>query len=115
MFSIVSILAEVGDKIPRLPVLVLWCAGISVLAWALGRKKRWLGLLTLPLAGFYAAVVTAEPLDRFVGPAIVRELGYSHSAVCFALAIIPFAIVVASFFERTSNQSPQPTPLKRRD
>lgn len=114
MFPIVFILAEVGDKIPRLPVLVLWCAGISLLAWALGRKKKWLGLLTLPLAGFYAAGVTAEPLDRFVGPAIVREAGYYYPVACFTLAIIPFAIVAVPFFERTPSHSSQPTPVNGR-
>lgn len=37
MFWIIPILAEVGDKVPRLTVLFLCCAGISVAAWTLGR------------------------------------------------------------------------------
>ena len=50
MLPLIPVLAEVGDKIPRLPVLFLWCAGVSLLAWVLGRKKKWFGLLALPLA-----------------------------------------------------------------
>jgi len=100
MLPLIPVLAEVRDKIPRLPVLFLWCAGISLLAWVLGRKKKWLGLFALPLAGFYAVGVTAEPLDPFVGPAIVREFGYYYPVVCFTFAAIPFAIIAAPFLRK---------------
>ena len=111
MFLITPVLAEVGDKTPRLPVLFFWCAGISLVAWVLGRKK---GLLVLPLAALYALGITAEPLDEFVGPAIVRELGYYYPIVCFVFAIVPFAIVIKPFLTERSNQTSQPTPVNRR-
>lgn len=115
ILSHIPVLAEVGDKIPRLPVLFVWCAGISLLAWALGRKKKWFSLLALPLAGLYAMAVTAEPLDRFVGPAIVREFGYYYPITCFAFAAIPFAVIARAFIAEASNQSPEPTsPFGRR-
>ena len=113
-FPAVPVLAEIGDKIPRLPVLVLWCVGICLLAWVLGRRTKWLGLLTLPIAFLYAIGVTAEPLDSFVGPAIIHELGYYYPFTCFALALIPFAIMAIPFFKTESNKAVQRTRFARR-
>jgi hypothetical protein len=105
----VPLLAEVGDKVPRLWVLGLWCAGITLLAWLLTRKRKWLVIIPLPLAAVFAVGVTHEPRDPFVGPAIIRELGYSYVTLCYLFAIAPFAMIAVLIIrsKKEPNQSPQ--------
>ena len=103
MFAIIPVLAEVGDKVPRLPILFLWSAVIVVLAWVLIRKKKWLALVPLVLAIFFAVVATQEPRDVFVGPAIIRELGYSYVAFCYLAAALPFAAIAFLIIRKNEN------------
>ena len=90
---ILPVLAEVGDKIPRLPVVFLWSAGISLLAWVLIRKRKWLAPLPGTIAVLFAFVATAEPRDEFVGPAIVQELGHGYAVLCYVASSIPILVI----------------------
>jgi hypothetical protein len=117
MHAFVPLLAEVGDKVPRLWMLALWCAGIALLAWVLTKKKKWLAIIPLPLAGFFALAATHETRDPFVGPAIIRELGYSYVVFCYFFAAIPLVVIVTLIFrsKKAPNQSPEPTSGLRPD
>src|SRR5436190_6507724 len=96
MHVIVPLFAEVGDKVPRLPVLFLWSAGIVLLVWALSRKMKWAAVIPLPLAILFALGSSQEPRDDFVGPAIIHELGYGYVLLAYVAAVLPF-IAIAVF------------------
>ena len=103
MFAFTLFLAEVGDKVPRLPVLFLWSAAIMVFAWALIRWKKWLAILPLFVAVCFAIGATAEPRDPFVGPAIVHELGYGYIAFAYLAAALPFIAIARLLLRRRKN------------
>ena len=115
MIAFISILAEVGDKVPRLPVVFMWSAFIALLAWALIRKKKWLAIIPGVLAGLFAVAATAETRDPFVGPAIVGELGYGYVGLCYFAAAIPIVVIVALLLRKETepNQSSQRNAMAR--
>jgi hypothetical protein len=94
MFPLVPVLAEVGDKVPRLPVLFLWSAALVLLARALIRKTKWLAILPIGFAVLFAVAATAEVRDPFVGPAIVGELGHSYVSLAYLSAALPFIAIL---------------------
>ena len=104
MFSFVPVIAEVGDKVPRLPILFLWTATIVLLAWVLIRKKKWLAVVPVGLGVIFAIGATAEARDPFVGPAIIRELGHGYIALAYLAAALPF-IAILSFVLRTNENA----------
>jgi len=100
MLSCVPVLAEVGDKIPRLPVLFLWSTALVLLSWALIKKTKWLAIVVLPMAALFAVGATQEPRDEFVGPAIVHELGFSYIILAHVAAALPFIAILALILRR---------------
>lgn len=40
MVAFILFLAEVGDKVPRLPILFLWSGAVTLLAWTLVQRKK---------------------------------------------------------------------------
>ena len=106
--------AEVADKEPARN-LFLFFGGLCVLAALPMRKSRWLAVIAIPVASLWAAVVwlfiQSEIRDPFVGPAILRELGYSYVVTAYASAIIPFIVILALFipWKNWPIKSPQPT------
>lgn len=94
------ILAEVADKEPPAWAFVA-CAVVCILAsWPLVRWKKWLAVVALLLAFLSAAFVLEEVRSPDVGPAIVRELGYSYVAIAYASAFAPFVFIVALLFRK---------------
>jgi len=88
------ILAEVADKEPPAWAFVV-CAVVCILAsWPMVRSKKWLAVVALPLAFLSAAFVLEEVRSPDVGPAIVRELGYSYVAIAYASALAPFVVII---------------------
>jgi hypothetical protein len=104
MFSLVPVLAEVSDKVTRLPVLFLWSAALVLLAWALIRKKKWLAILPAGFGALFAVAATAEVRDPFVGPAIITELGHSYVAFAYLSAALPF-IAILTFAVRKNEKA----------
>ena len=103
MSAFIAVLAEVGDKVPRLPILFLWSAVIVLLAWVMIRKKKWLAFVPLILAIFFAVGATQEPRDVFVGPAIIQELGYSYVVSCYLAAALPFLAITVLIIRKNEN------------
>lgn len=110
MIAITLLLSEVGDKVPRIPVVFFWSVAIVVLAVTVIRVKKWLAIVPGILAGLFAVAVTAELRDPFVGPAVVRELGYSYAALCYFAAAIPVVMIVALLSRRKAKARPMKPP-----
>lgn len=103
MLAVILFIAEVGDKVPRLPVVFLWSGAITLFAWILARQKKWFAMLALPFAILFGIAATAEPRDPFVGPDIIREFGYSYPLLAYLAAVIPLFAIVFFMFRRTKN------------
>jgi hypothetical protein len=95
------LLAEISDKMMSWPTLLGWNVGLIVLAWAIAKVARWLVVIPFLLAGVLALSAIDELRDRFVGPAVVHELGYGYVALSFLPVI--FVVVIAV---RTRKRSP---------
>jgi hypothetical protein len=105
------VIAEVSDKMLSWPALIIWVIVLVGLTWVLGRRKKWLLLIPLPVAWLFASGPFDEMRDPNFGPAVVAELGYSY----WAVSIIPIvAVSVVACLPKKPNQPPQPTPVNRR-
>jgi len=77
-----------------MPTLVVWNAVLVLAAWALAKKSRWLALIPFLFAAVLAFGALEEFRDPFVGPAMIRELGYGYAVLSF-LPLLAVAAVAA--------------------
>ena len=73
------VIAEVSDKMLSWPALIIWVIVLVGLTWVLGRRKKWLLLIPLPVAWLFASGPFDEMRDPNFGPAVVAELAQSVS------------------------------------
>lgn len=84
-----SILAEVMDKEPSGLWLVSCGAAIALVAAGATRYTRWALLVFGPLAVLGLCGLTSEIRDPFVGPAILREAGFSYIFIAWVSGLLP--------------------------
>jgi hypothetical protein len=96
------LLLEVMDKEPPLAQRALLYGALTVVGILLARKRWWLGLTVLPVVALFAFADVSELHDPFVGPAIVREAGWPHVVLWYALilASITVPVLTAAFVRR---------------
>ncbi len=86
------ILAEVADKLPRVPGL--WCTGIALgtVSFGLTCLWRWFAILVVPLSAWWIyAAVNEFVVDENFRVAVVAELGRPYPGHTIAAACLPFA------------------------
>jgi hypothetical protein len=88
------LLLEVMDKEPPLAQRAALYGVLTVAGVLLARKRWWFGLTVLPVIALFAFADVSELHDPFVGPAIVREAGWSHVVLWYALILASIAIPV---------------------
>ena len=110
------VIAEVADKEPPPWTFVLLTIGCVVVALPM-IKSKWAAVVAIPVALaasiFSAAFIWEEVGDPYVGPGIIRELGYPYVVSVYASAIIPPVLVAALLLQqrkKVPNNSPEPTP-----
>jgi hypothetical protein len=98
MVSVFSILAEVADK--EFSVATLWivAAILSAVAFALSRWRRWATIIALPPILIWIWFLLSEIHDRFVGPAILAELGRAYFVQTYLSALLPVAFLLAGLY-----------------
>jgi hypothetical protein len=102
------ILAEVADKEFTAATVVLSSLVAAAFGFGLVRLSKWLVPLAIIPAVLWALLVVPELNDRFVGPAILRELGPGYVALSYLSVICPF-IAIGIAFKRRPIQPPQTT------
>jgi len=115
MIPVLPIFAEVTDKEPSVWFFCACAFSCVLISWQLMKWKKWLAVVAVPLAILSAALVLEEVRNPDVGPAIVRELGYSYVVVAYVSAGAPFIAIMALLSRRKKepNQSLQPTRYAR--
>ena|ERR1043165_9527444 len=98
MVSVLPILAEVADK--EFSVATLWVvtAVLSAVAFALSRWRRWATIIALPPIFIWMWLLLSEIHDRFVGPAILAELGRGYFVQTYLSALLPVAFLIAGLY-----------------
>jgi uncharacterized membrane protein YhhN len=86
------LLFEVMDKEPRLAQRVILYSVLTVLGVLLAGKRWWFGLTVLPVVALFASADVSELSDPFVGPAIVKEAGWWHVVLWYALIMASIAL-----------------------
>ena len=112
MVSTFSILAEVADKEPTLAWLWAVAAILSVASFALCHWRRWAAVVAIPAAVIWIWILLREIHDRFVGPAILQELGRGYVIQTYFAAFMPSLFLVLGLVckrREPSNQTMQPT------
>ena len=98
LFSSTSVLlAEVMDKELSVPGLWGWAVLWMFAGFLATRYRCWLGLITLPVAAFLPAGALSEFYDPQVGPAIVREAGWTYGLHSYAALAVIFLGHVLGF------------------
>lgn len=92
------ILAEIADKMPTVPecVVVNFTAMALLLVAQLyiARFARWLRLLPVLVAGFWAYATSSEFLNgRFMTEAIFKEMGSRYAAEVVLLGFFPVTVL----------------------
>ena len=108
MVSTFSTLAEVADKEPTVVWLWTVTAIISAVSFALCRWRRWAAIITIPAAVIWISVLLPEIRDRFVGPAILQELGRGYVVQTYFAAFVPLLFLVLGLTYRRREPSNQP-------
>lgn len=108
MFLPTPLMAEISDKMMSWPALVVLAVGLSVAAWLLSRKGKWLVLIPLPLALWLAAGAIEEIRDASLAPAVIQELGYSYWVTSFVPLVA--VVVAAGASKKTPIQFREPAP-----
>lgn len=112
MVNTFPILAEVVDKEPTLTWLWTIAAILSAASFALCRWRRWTAVIAIPAAAFWIWLLLPEIRDRFVGPAILQELGRGYVIQTYLAAFVPLFFIVFGLLRKRrepSNQAVQPT------
>jgi hypothetical protein len=94
------ILAEVADKEFTATTVVVTSLVVSGLGYGLVRASKWLVPLAIIPAALWALLVVPELTDLFVGPAILRELGYGYVALSYLSVVCPFIAIGVAFKRR---------------
>lgn len=100
------ILAEVADKEFTATTVVAASLVVSLLGYGLVRARKWLAPLAAIPAVMWALLVVPELTDRFVGPAILRELGYGYVVLSYLSVICPF-ITIGIALRKAPTHPPQ--------
>lgn len=82
---------EVMDKEPELIELWLCYAALAVIGFGLTRFRYWLLAIVFPINVLLGLGWLTELHDRHIGPAILREAGYTYviqSYIAIALAVV---------------------------
>ncbi|MFL6597767.1 MAG: hypothetical protein ACJ8KF_07350 [Chthoniobacterales bacterium] len=93
MVSVFSTLAEVADKEFSVATLWLVAAAIAVASFALCRWRRWAAFIVLPVAAIWLWLLLSEIHERFVGPAILQELGHGYVIQTYVSAVLPLLFI----------------------
>lgn len=104
-------LAEVADKEPTLAWLWTIAAILSIASFALCRWRRWAAVIAIPAAALWLWLLVPEIHDRFVGPAILRELGRGYVIQTYFAAFMPVLFIVFGLLRKRrepSNHAMQP-------
>lgn len=107
------ILAEVADKEFTATTVVMASLVAAGIGYGLVRASKWLIPLALGPAAFWAFLVVPELNDHFVGPAIVRELGYGYVALSYLSVILPFVAIGVAFKRVPSTTDNDGATLRR--
>lgn len=100
------LLFEVMDKEPSLVVSLILYGGLGLAGYLLSRRRWWWGLLSLPIIAFFAWSDIGELRDPSVGPAILREAGYTYVVGWYALMVAGFALpIVSAVLKRSSTKA----------
>src|SRR6185503_13187780 len=97
MHTFTPILAEVGDKVPTIGAIWLGTALISIACLFASAWRRRTAFIALPLIALWGTIITLEPRDPFVGPAIIHELGRGYVAQAYIAAVIPLVFLAIGF------------------
>ena len=87
------------------PALWSWVIGITVLAWALIRKKKWFAVFPMPFALIFALGSIDTWRAPYIGPAVIHELGYFYLMLGFVPLIS--IIVLLCVVKKRANQALQ--------
>jgi hypothetical protein len=102
-------LAEISDKMPGVSVIWLISACLAAFAIACCRVSRWLYLLALPVAGYWAFGGYRELVaDSYFRDAVIMELGRNYwlQAVCSScLPLVGLLVWSIRDLRRGPNQS----------
>jgi hypothetical protein len=112
MVNTFSMLAEVVDKEPTLAWLWTVAAILAIASFVLCRWRRWTALFAGPAVVIWIWLLLPELHDRFVGPAILQELGRGYVIQTYLAAFGPlFFLVLGLSCKRRepSNQTLEPT------
>jgi hypothetical protein len=92
----VCLLFEVMDKEPPLVLGFILYGGLGLTGYLLSRRRWWWGLLALPVIAVFAWIDTSELRDPYVGPAILREAGYTYVVGWYTVMVAGFALPIVS-------------------
>ena len=85
-------LAEIGDKVPSLAVVAMVSVVIATVTFTIGRVRKWLVLVPLPLMMICNCIAVNELLDRSLSAAIKAELGTKYIVLGFAFWNSPYIL-----------------------
>jgi len=93
--SFIPILAEISDKLPGVPAI--WLISFCLAATAVGccRLSRWLYLLALPVAGWWAFGGYCEFVaDTYFRDAVLTELGRGYLIQAICASWLPLVVLL---------------------
>jgi hypothetical protein len=105
MVNTFSMLAEVADKEPTLAWLWTVAAILSIASFALCRWRRSAAVIAIPAAVLWLWLLLPEIHDRFVGPAILQELGRGYVIQTYLAAFVPVLFIVFGLLRRRREPS----------
>jgi hypothetical protein len=88
-----SMLAEVADKEFSVGTLWLIAAVLAAVSFVLCRWRRWAAFVVIPFAAIWLWLLLSEIHDRFVGPAILQELGRGYVVQTYVSAVLPLLFI----------------------
>jgi len=91
--SLPLFIAEVADKEFTATAVVVASLIAAGFGYGLTRVSKWLTPLAVAPAVVWTLMVVPELNDRFVGPAILRELGYGYVVLNYVSVVFPFVAV----------------------
>ncbi len=92
------VLAEVADKEPTLVMLWTVAAVLSLASFALCRWRRWAAVIAIAATVIWIFILLPEVHDRFVGPAILQELGRGYVIQTYIAAFAPLFFILLGLY-----------------
>lgn len=90
----ISLLAEIGDKMPPVTGTAVIACVIALIAVWLGSIRRWMALLPLPVIALYNLIMWGELQEPGFGRLIITELGWGWVVGQFAAWNVPFVVAI---------------------